>query len=44
MDKNLPAKVENTGSIPGLRRFHMLWSNEVNAPQLLNPRSRIHAP
>ena len=44
MDKNLPAKVENTGSVPGLRRFHMPWRNEANGLRLLSPRSRIHAP
>ena len=27
VDKNLPANVGNTGSIPGLGRFYMPWSN-----------------
>ena len=27
VDKNLPANAGDTGSIPGLERFHMLWSN-----------------
>ena len=25
--KNLPANAEDVGSIPGLGRFHMPWSN-----------------
>ena len=25
--KNLPANTEDTGSIPGPRRFHMPWGN-----------------
>ena len=25
--KNLPANIEDTGSIPGLGRFHMPWGN-----------------
>ena len=25
--KNLPANAGDTGSIPGLGRFHMLWSS-----------------
>ena len=27
VDKNPPANAGDTGSIPGLGRFHMLWSN-----------------
>ena len=27
VDKNLPASAAYMGSIPGLGRFHMLWSN-----------------
>jgi len=26
VDKNLPANAEDTGSIPGLERFRMVWS------------------
>lgn len=32
-DKNLPASAEDTGSIPGLGRFHMLWRSEAHVPQ-----------
>ena len=39
--KNLPAKGGNTGSIPGLGRFHMTWSNHACVPQLLSPNSRV---
>ena len=31
MDKNLPADAGDTGSIPGLGRFHMLRSNKAHA-------------
>ena len=27
VDKNLPANAGHVGLIPGLERFHMLWSN-----------------
>ena len=37
--KNLPANAEDMGSIPGLGRFHMTWSNYTNAPQLLSPHT-----
>ena len=36
VDKNPPASVGDTGSIPGLGRSHMLWSNYAPLPQLLN--------
>ena len=43
--KNPPANPEDTGSIPGPGRFHMLWGNEAYAPQLLKPeRPRAQAP
>ena len=32
--KNPPANAGDTGSIPGLGRFHMPWTNEACAPQL----------
>ena len=35
--KNLPVNAEDTGSIPGPGRSHMLWSNKVHRPQLLEP-------
>ena len=37
--KNLPANAEDTGSIPGPRRSHMLQGNRARAPQILNPCS-----
>ena len=37
VDKNLHASVGDTVLIPGLGRFHMLWSNYVHMPQLLKP-------
>ena len=43
--KNPPANSGNTGSIPGLRRSHMLRSNYAHVTQLLKPVcSRPHAP
>ena len=33
--KNLLANAGNTGSIPGLGRFHMPWGNKSHAPLLL---------
>ena len=41
--KNPPCNAKDTGSIPGLGKFHMLWSNGTCVPQLLNPHSRAHA-
>ena len=35
--KNLPASAEDTGSIPGLGRSHIPWSNWAREPQLLKP-------
>ena len=43
-DKNPPANAEDTGSISGPGIFHMLQTNKVQAPQLLNPCSRAHEP
>ena len=40
MLKNLPCSAEDSGSIPGLGRSHMLWSNKANVPQLLDASSR----
>lgn len=37
MDKNPPASVGDSCSIPGPERFHMLWSNLAHVPQLLKP-------
>ena len=31
--KNLPANARDTGSIPSLGRFHILWCNEVRVAQ-----------
>ena len=42
--KNPPASAGHTGSIPGLGRSHMPWSNWARAPQLLSLRSRAHVP
>ena len=28
VDKNLPASVGDTGSIPGPERFHLLWASK----------------
>ena len=39
-----PANAGDTGSIPGLGRFHMLQSNQVLVPQLLSLCSRTHQP
>ena len=33
MMMNPPAKAGDMGSIPGLGRFHMPWSNQACAPQ-----------
>ena len=37
MDKNLPASAGDMGSILGLGKFHMPWSNWACVPQLLKP-------
>ena len=42
--KNLPANAGDTGSIPGLGRSHMPWSNAAHMPQLLSLHSRAHEP
>ena len=44
VDKNLPASAGGMGSIPGLRRCHMLESNSAHAPQLLSPWARTCTP
>ena len=36
VDENLPANVEDMGSIPDLERFLVPWSNRANVPQLLS--------
>jgi len=38
VDKNPPCNARNTGSIPGLGRFHMLHTTKACAPGLLSPR------
>ena len=40
VDKNPPANEGDTGSIPGLGRFHMPRSNEAHVPKLLSRRLR----
>ena len=42
--KNPPANAGDTGSIPGLGRFHMPQSNSARVPQLLNLCSRALEP
>jgi len=37
VDRNPSANSGDTGSIPGLGRFNMPWSNQVPVPQLLKP-------
>ena len=37
MVKNPPFNAEDTGSIPGPGRSHMLWSNRVHRAELLEP-------
>ena len=44
MVKNLPANAGDMGSIPGVGRFHMPWSNQVHASQLLNLCARDQKP
>ena len=34
VDENPPANPGDTGSVPGLGRSHMPWSNEAHVPQL----------
>ena len=36
--ESLPANAGDTGSSPGLGRFHMPWSNWAREPQLLSLR------
>ena len=38
MDRNPPANAGDTGSILGLKRFHIPWSNYFHVPQLLKPK------
>ena len=40
VDENRPANTGDTGFIPGLRRFHVLWSKQACVPQLLSLSSR----
>ena len=42
--KNPPANAGDTGSIPGLGRSHMLWSNQAHVPQPLSLRSTAREP
>ena len=42
--KNLPANSGDMGSSPDPRRYHMPWSNEAHAPQLLSLNSRACEP
>ena len=42
--KNPPANAVDTGSIPGLRRFHMPQSNKTHVPQPRSLHSRAHTP
>ena len=44
MVKNLFANAGDMGSIPGLGRSHMPWSNYARVPQLPSLRSRAHEP
>ena len=37
--ENLPCNAEDTGSIPGLGRSHVLWSNLAQVAQLLSRRA-----
>ena len=39
MNKNPPANAGDSGSIPGLERFHMLWNIQACVPQLLRARA-----
>ena len=40
--EDLPCNARKTGSIPGLGRFHMSWSNQACVPKLLSLRSTAH--
>ena len=40
--KNLPANAGDTGSIPGLERFHRLWSNKAHVPHLLRHSQKLN--
>ena len=42
--KNLPAKAEDVGSIPGLGRYYMPQSKEAHVPQLLSLCSGARGP
>ena len=42
--KNPPDNAGDTGSSPGPRRSHMLWSNSARAPQVLSLCSRARKP
>ena len=44
MVKNLPANAGDVGSVPGVGRSHLPWSNSVLAPQLLMPALKSHTP
>ena len=44
MDKNPPANAEDTVSVPGPGRFHVLQGNSTHAPWLLIQRSRVREP
>ena len=41
MVKNLHANEGDSGLIPDLGRYHLLWSNEARAPQLLSLCSAV---
>ena len=42
--KNPPANARDTGVSPDLERFHMLWNNEVHAPQRMSQCCRACEP
>ena len=42
--KKLPANAGSMGSIPGLGRSHMPWSNKAHVPQLLSLHPRAFGP
>ena len=42
--KNLPENAKDMGLIPGSGRFHMLWGNGAQVPQLLSLCSRVQVP
>ena len=44
VDKNLPANAGDSGSIPGLGRFHMPQATKAHAPQILSLCFRAHEP